>query len=153
MHHPGARAAEGRAGAVGTDRCDHTIFGDVTHVGEHPLSQSGAWAARRRPYDVGSHQQVFGILGDHRAAAACGTVARRGGAHVHRTDRINAAIFQDPNVDRDRCGTKFDGDSVGAGSGSQNILGVINSLRQGDRARQHRWAHGQLIDIAFRVGQ
>ncbi len=127
MHYPRARTAEWRGGVVGTERCDHTIFGNVAaRVGEEALGPPATRPRRSRPYDVGSQQQVIGILSDQSTAAARRTVASSGRAHVHRVGRINTAIFQDPNVRRDRCGVKLHRNSVRAGTGSRNVLGVIN---------------------------
>jgi hypothetical protein len=126
VHYPWAPTVEGRAGAVGTDCCHYTIFGDVAvGVGKHPLREPAARAGRPRICHGGSHQQIHGILGDHSAAAARHAVTRRGRAYVQRTDRIDPTIFQDPNVRIGRCRVKLHRYSVRAGCGSQNFLRVI----------------------------
>jgi hypothetical protein len=98
VHHPWARTKEGRGGAVGTGRRDELIFCDVTVRGEQSLREPAAGTGRRRPYDMGSHQQIHCIRGRHNATAARRAVSGRSHDRVHGIARINAAIFQNSNV-------------------------------------------------------
>jgi hypothetical protein len=129
VHYPWTRCGQSRAGAVGTDRCDHSIFGDIAvRGGNHALNESAPRARRWCPHDVGTHQQVHRILGDYSAAAAGGAFARCGRTHVKWIDRINPAIFQNPNVRVDRGPVKINRNGVQARQGSRNILCKVNSL-------------------------
>ena len=153
LHDPCALTRKGRTRADRTGRCHHAILGDIAVGGKQPLRQSAARAGRTRPYQVGAHQQIRGMLGDDRAAAAGPAVARSRCADVHRTDGVDATIFQNPNVRIVRCRVERHRHSVGAGRGSRNVLRVINRLRDWIRACQHRWAHRQLVDVTFGVRQ
>ena len=152
MHHPWARNAEGRSGAVGADRCYHAILHNVAvGGGDHSLRHSGTGTSRACPYDIGSQQEVPGILGHYSAAVARVAVTRCTHGHIHWGGIINAAIFHDPDV-RVGCGRiKPYGYLIRAGGGGHDVLRVINRLRKGGRSRQDRWAGGQCIDVTRNV--
>src|SRR6202035_1147689 len=96
------------------------VLSDVAVGGsDHALNEAAARGAGGGPNDIGADQQIHGVGGEGRAAAAGGAVAGGGGADIQGMEGIQTAIFQDADIRR--------GDS-GAGGGRDNVLGVINGL-------------------------